>query len=129
MTSSLHNQPPAALEIPAGHVRVTRRTNRYLRSRNGAWYGSVPATEDIRILPEAEAAAYVNGEFVTVEWPDGYYEFFDCAVTPMRFSHVGTREQCKTETVSLTAGLQEPLTYERPLSRLGRVGYYRLEAA
>jgi hypothetical protein len=123
-------------QIPAGHVAVTRTTNTYHRTRNGAWFGATSHTT-AHIVPESEAARWVCGssEFVSVKWPDGYTEHFDYAVTPIRFSHFGTPEQCKTEPIEFPAfvgtdGKQyDAWTSTRPLSRLGKVGYYRLEPA
>lgn len=116
---------PQTLE--PGTVRITRNSNTYLRSRNGAWYGARANPPAVHVVPEEKAIDWVCGssEFVRVEWPDGYSEHFDLAVTPIRFSHVGTREQCKTRLEPSCLEGYPPVEF--PCSRLGKVGYYRLE--
>lgn len=137
-TAGIRSLETGHAPIPAGYVRVTRTTNSYRRSRNGAWLAGGSSTSE-HIVAESEAAQWVCGssEFVTVTWPDGYVEHFDNAVTPIRFSHFGTPEQCRTEPFTIPAYEGKDLygkpyfvseyTGTRAASRLGKIGYYRLE--
>lgn len=76
---------PTPAPIPAGHVRITRVSHRYARTRNGAW---ISAGSDTRceVVPETQAAGYVGSYgTLSLEYPDGLREELDMVNTPWRF--------------------------------------------
>lgn len=123
-------------QIPEGLVQVVTHYSTFRRSRNGA---SLPGgTSTVEVLVPAEKAARIvashsagSAYSVQVVWPDGYSENFDFFNCPMRFDAFGPGLKTRTSIFPAftgTDGKQYPESrYELPVSRLGTVGYHRLE--
>jgi hypothetical protein len=62
------------------NVTITRITNSYRRTVNGAWISGGSETTQ-HVVPESEALRWVMSAgastFTTVTWPDGHQESFD----------------------------------------------------
>lgn len=77
----------------AGFVRIDTATNRYARTRNGAWVGA-GAENSTREFAWAPGDDFVDWRpsgysSYTLLYPDGRVENLDCANTPCRFSDYG----------------------------------------
>ena len=122
--------------LPAGHVLVVRNSPKFRRSLNGAWLGN-GSDVTTHVVPEANAIAYVNGSgrgFVTVYWKDGHVESVDSFNDPIRLDVYGTGAETETEILPAIVDqktgkvLCAAWTSVRPKSRMGKKGYYCMEA-
>jgi hypothetical protein len=123
-------------QIPDGLVQVVTTYSTFRRSRNGATLPGSTETTEVLVSPETAArrvASHSAGSAYSVQvtWPDGYSESFDFFNTPLRFDAFGPGLKTRTSVFPAfkgTDGKDYPeWRTELPVSRLGTVGYYRLE--
>ena len=86
-----------------------------------------PETAARHVASHSAGSAYS----VQVTWPDGYTESFEFFNYPVRFDAFGPGLKTRISVFPAfkgTDGKESPESrYELPVSRLGTVGYYRLE--